>query len=88
MSPEPRPKRLTNLQRIQLVQKVIDEEIRPSLQADGGDLELVDVDGPTVYVSLRGTCTNCPSSQFTLKEGVQGRLRELVDSEIQVLEVQ
>jgi NifU-like protein len=82
------PKRLTNLQRIQLVQKVIDEEIRPNLQADGGDLEIVDVDGTTVYVSLRGTCTHCPSAQITLKDGVEGRLKELVDPEIRVVEVQ
>ena len=81
------PKKLTNLQRIQLVQKVIDEEIRPSLQADGGDLELVDVDGTEVFVSLRGTCTHCPSSQITLKQGVEGRLREVVDANIQVVEV-
>ena len=59
-----------------------------NLQADGGDLELVDVDGATVYVSLRGTCTHCPSSQLTLKGGVEGRLREVVDPDIQVLEVQ
>jgi NifU-like protein len=84
----PQPRKLTNLQRIQLVQKVIDEEIRPNLQADGGDLELVDMDGPTVYVSLRGTCTHCPSSQLTLKGGVEGRLREIVDPDIQVVEVQ
>ena len=81
------PKKLTNMQRIQLVQKVIDEEIRPSLQADGGDLELVDVDGTEVYVSLRGTCTHCPSSQITLKQGVEGRLKEVVDANIQVVEV-
>ena len=81
------PKKLTNLQRIQLVQKVIDEEVRPSLQADGGDLELVDVDGATVYVSLRGACTHCPSSQVTLKGGVEARLRELVDPDIRVVEV-
>jgi NifU-like protein len=82
------PKKLSNIQRIQLVQKVIDEEIRPSLQADGGDLELMDVDGTTVFVSLRGTCTQCPSSQITLKEGVEGRLREVVDPDIRVAEVE
>lgn len=81
------PRKLTNLQRIQLVQKVIDEEIRPSLQADGGDLELVDVDGTTVYVSLRGTCTHCPSSQLTLKGGVEARLKDIVDPDLQVVEV-
>ena len=71
-----------------MVQKVIDEEIRPSLQADGGDLELVDVDGTTVYVSLRGQCTNCPSAQVTLKDVVEARLQEVVDPEIQVVEVE
>ena len=86
--PAARPRKLTNIQRIQMVQKVIDEEIRPSLQADGGDLELVDVDGTTVYVSLRGQCTNCPSAQVTLKDVVEARLQEVVDPEIQVVEVE
>jgi NifU-like protein len=80
-------KPLTNIQRIQLIQKVIDEELRPTLQADGGDLDLIDVDGKEVKVSLRGACTNCPSSQITLKQGVEGRLREMVDPEITVVEV-
>lgn len=80
------PKKLTNLQRIGLIQKVIDEELRPALQADGGDLELIDVEGHIVRVSLRGACTNCPSSQFTLKQGVEGRLREMVDPKIEVVQ--
>ncbi len=84
----PRPKRLTNLQRIQMIQKVIDEEIRPSLQADGGDLDLVDVDGTTVYVSFRGKCVACPASQVTLQDGVEAKLREMVDPEIRVVEVE
>ncbi len=84
--PEAKPRRLTNLQRIQLIQKVIDEEIRPGLQADGGDLELVDVDGTTVYVRFRGMCVNCPSSQVTLQDGIEARLREMVDPEIRVVE--
>ena len=84
----PRPRRLTNLQRIQMIQKVIDEEIRPSLQADGGDVELVDVDGTTVYVSFRGQCINCPSSQVTLQDGIEAKLREMVDPEIRVVEVE
>ncbi|TAL17363.1 Fe-S cluster assembly protein NifU [bacterium] len=77
---------LTNLQRISLIKKVIDEELRPALQADGGDLELLDVEGKKVLVSLRGACTNCPSAQITLKDVVQGKLRELVDPEIEVVE--
>lgn len=84
----PERKALSNIQRIKLIQKVIDEEIRPLLQRDGGDLELLDVDRTTVYVSLRGACTHCPSSHFTLKEGVEARLREVVDPEIQVVQEQ
>jgi NifU-like protein len=85
-APEPPSKTLTNLQRISLIKKVIDEELRPALQADGGDLELLDIEGKKVLVSLRGACTNCPSAQITLKDVVQGKLRELVDPEIEVVE--
>lgn len=84
---ETQKKKLTNIQKIQLIQKVIDEEIRPALQADGGDLELVDINGNVVSVSLRGTCTSCPSSQLTLKAVVESRLRDVVDQNISVAEV-
>lgn len=80
------PAKLTNLARIGLIQKVIDEELRPALQADGGDLELMDVDGLLVKVSLRGACTNCPSAQFTLSDGIEAKLREMVDPNIKVVE--
>jgi len=80
------PKRLTNIQRMQLVSKVIDEEIRPSLRKDGGDIELVDIDGPTVVVSLRGACVGCPSAQLTLKQLVERRLRETVEPDIVIKE--
>jgi NifU-like protein len=91
VQPEPAPvqagRKLSNLQRMQLVQKVIDSEIRPSLKADGGDIELVDIDGRTVLVSLRGKCVGCPSSGLTLKDFVEARLKELVEPDIQVQEV-
>lgn len=60
------------------VQKVI-EEIRPALQADGGDVSLVDVgeDG-VVKVRLTGACGGCPMSQMTLKMGIERRLKEKV----------
>jgi len=83
---KPAPKKLTNLQRMKFVTKVIDDEIRPSLQRDRGDIELVDIDGLTVIVALRGACTSCPSSQLTLKEFVEKRLQELVEPEIMVKE--
>ncbi len=82
------PKRkLTNLQRMQLVTKVIDEEIRPSLKKDRGDIELLDIEGLKVLVSMRGACSGCPSSQLTIKELVQRRLRDAVDPDIIVEEV-
>ena len=55
------------------------EEIRPMLQADGGDVELVDVseDG-VVKVKLTGMCGGCPMSQITLSRGIESRLKEAV----------
>ena len=85
---KPREKKLTNLQRMQLVTKVVDEEIRPSLQKDGGDIELIDIDGKEVQVALRGACVGCPSSQLTLRDLVQRRLREKIEPDIRVKEVE
>jgi Fe-S cluster biogenesis protein NfuA len=60
------------------VSKVI-EEIRPRLQADGGDVELVDVqDDGTVLVRLVGACAGCPMSQMTLKNGIERILKEQI----------
>ena len=57
------------------VQAVIDK-IRPSLQADGGDVELVAVDNGTVKVRLQGACKGCPMSQMTLKNGIEKILKQ------------
>jgi Fe-S cluster biogenesis protein NfuA len=61
------------------IEKVIDEKIRPGLQMDGGDIELVDVgeDG-TVKVRLKGACGGCPMSQITLTMGVERTLKEQI----------
>jgi Fe-S cluster biogenesis protein NfuA len=56
------------------VEKIIDE-IRPALQADGGNIELVDVQDGVVKVRLMGACGSCPMSQLTLKRGVEARLK-------------
>ena len=82
-----KPAVLTNIKRFQLVGRIIDEEIRPSLNKDGGDIELVDIEGTEVLVSLRGTCVGCPSSEHTLKDFVERRLRETVEETITVREV-
>jgi NifU-like protein len=76
-------KKLTNLQKIALIQEVIESEVRPGLQADNGDIELIDIDGNNVTVALRGMCTGCLMSEVTIK-GIQEKLRELVNKEIVV----
>jgi len=78
--------KLSNLQRMRLVEKTIEEEIRPGLNKDGGDLDLIDVDGLRVVVALRGTCSSCVASQVTLKQFVQSKLREFVEKDIVVVE--
>jgi len=83
------PKRgakLTNLQKIQLVQQTINEQIRPALRAHGGNIELVDVEGNKVIVAFRGMCAQCPTSEFTMKDVVEAKLREFVSEELFVEE--
>lgn len=82
--PQPAGKKMTNLKRIVLIQDVIENEIRPKLQADGGDLDLIDIEGPRVSVALRAMCTDCPMGHVTV-EGIQERLREVVDKDIVVV---
>lgn len=76
--PDKRPGRLTNIQKIKMIEDVLEREVRPTLKKDGGDIELVDVDGDFVTVSLRGACVSCKKSQTTLKEYVEKKLREQV----------
>ncbi|MDR1577880.1 MAG: Fe-S cluster assembly protein NifU [Deltaproteobacteria bacterium] len=78
--------RMTTLKRIKLIEDSIATQIAPALMRDGGDIELVDVNGQEVYVTLKGTCASCPSSKRTLADFVTERLRTLVDPEIVVKE--
>jgi len=79
-------KRLTNIQKIQMITETIDREVRPALRKDGGDIELIDVDGNTVIVGLRGNCAQCRVANFTLRDVVQAKLREFVSDELTVVE--
>ncbi len=54
------------------------DEVRPSLQADGGDVEFVEIDGNVVKVRLQGHCAGCPMAQLTLQRGIEARLKEAV----------
>jgi len=80
-------KGLTNIQKMQLIQETIEKSIRPQLQRDGGDIELIDIDGPRVLIALRGMCANCVAAEATIKGQVEARLREFVDENIIVEEV-
>lgn len=79
-------KPMTNLQKIRLIEEVIERDIRPVLKRDGGDLELLDIEGNRVIIAFRGLCAGCPHSAITRREVVQARLRELVSPAITVVE--
>lgn len=81
------PRRLTVIEKIRLIEQTIDREIRPLLKNDGGDIELIDVEGNCVKVALRGMCAGCQVAKFTLKDVVEVKLREFVASDLVVEEV-
>ncbi|MGK7945046.1 MAG: Fe-S cluster assembly protein NifU [Microcystaceae cyanobacterium] len=78
---------LTNLQKIRLIEQVLEEEVKPVLAEDGGDVELFDVDGDVVKVRLKGACGSCASSTVTLKIAIESRLQERVLPSLTVVEV-
>ena len=84
--PAPKGSKLTNIQKIQLIQQTINEQIRPALRADGGDIELIDVVGNKVIVALRGMCAKCIVADFTMKDVVEAKLKEFVSDDIVVEE--
>ena len=83
----PEKRKLTNIQKIKLIEETLGREIVPALKADGGDLDLIDIDGNKVYVALRGSCSFCPSAGFTLTQYVESKLKEFVSDDIEVEEV-
>ena len=68
------------------VENVLDE-LRPYLMADGGNVELAEIEGPTVKLKLQGACGSCPSSAMTLKMGIERRLREKIPEIVEVEQV-
>ncbi|GAB4325166.1 NifU family protein [Leptodesmis sp.] len=68
------------------VETVLDE-MRPYLMADGGNVELVEIDGPIVKLRLQGACGSCPSSTMTLRMGIERRLREFIPEIAEVEQV-
>jgi len=65
------------------VEKALND-VRPALQADGGDVELVDVENNIVKVRLKGACAGCPMSQMTLKHGIERYLKKMIPEIVSV----
>lgn len=83
---KPEREKMTNIQKMKLVEETIKNEISPALQKEGGDIELIDIEGDKVIVALRGKCTQCLLSGWTMQNFVQAKLREFVSPEIVVEE--
>lgn len=87
MLPPPRKgRKLTTIQKIQLIQQTINEQVRPALRAHGGNIELIDVEGDKVLIAFRGMCAQCKVSEFTMRDVVEAKLREFVSEELHVEE--
>lgn len=82
----PQKPKMSNLMRMKMVSAAIEEKIAPALQNDGGDIELVDIDGSDVFVKLHGACGSCPHATETLKSFVEETLRNEVSADINVIE--
>ena len=67
--------------------RAVIEEIRPALQADGGDIEFIGLEGTVVKVRLQGACSGCPHAAMTLKQGVEVRIRESIPEITEVVAV-
>jgi NifU-like protein len=83
----PRPPRLTNVQKMKLIEETLEREIKPALKADGGDIDLIDIEGNKVLVALRGACSSCRAAEVTLKDYVETKFKEFVSPDIIVEEV-
>jgi len=83
---KPKREKTANIRRMKLIEETIEHEVAPALRKEGGDIELIDVVGDKVIVALRGKCTQCLLSGWTMENFVQAKLREFVSPEIVVEE--
>ncbi|MEC7986298.1 MAG: NifU family protein, partial [Myxococcota bacterium] len=72
---------------MEAVQEILDEDVRPALQMDGGDISLIKIEDNNIYVKLVGACSTCPSSVMTMRMGVENLLREEFPSMNELIEV-
>ncbi|MDA8131404.1 MAG: Fe-S cluster assembly protein NifU [Elusimicrobia bacterium] len=76
---------MTVVEKIKMIEKVLAEEVNPKLKADGGWIELVDIDGQKVKLRFLGMCHGCPSSGATLKNVVEKELKERIDPALEIV---
>ncbi len=81
-----KPRKLSNIQKIGLIQETVREQIRPIIRTHGGDIDLIDVEGNKVIVAFRGMCASCNMSEVTMKDLVEAKLKEFVSEDLYVQE--
>jgi Fe-S cluster biogenesis protein NfuA len=69
------------------IQQVLDDDIRPAVAMDGGDVTLDRFEDGVVYLSMQGACAGCPSSTMTLKMGIETKLKAIIPEIIEVVQV-
>ena len=69
------------------IREIIEEEVRPAVAMDGGDITFENFQDGIVYVFMKGACSSCPSSTATLKMGIESRLREEIPEVIEVVQI-
>ncbi|KMQ50206.1 Iron-sulfur cluster assembly scaffold protein NifU [Chitinispirillum alkaliphilum] len=79
-----KPARLTTLQKIDMIRTVLENDVKPVLQQDGGDCELIDVDGNDVYIRFKGQCSGCAFSSMTLISVVEKNLKQKVSDQLSI----
>lgn len=77
---------LSKFQMMKRIDEVLENEIRPALRRDHGDVELIDIDGNKVVIAFQGMCKGCPSAGITRRNFIEVKLRELVSPELEVVE--
>jgi Fe-S cluster biogenesis protein NfuA len=78
---------MSNESLLKKIEMVLDQ-IRPNIQMDGGDIELVNYQDGVVYIRLHGSCIGCPASQYTLKLGVEETLKQHIAEICEVIAVE
>ncbi len=83
---EPGPQ-LTNIEKVHRIEELIETRIRPALQQDGGDIDLIDINHNIVYIKLKGACETCPSATTTMRQFIEKEIHKEISPIIRVEEV-